>query len=46
MNREKMLNGKIYDTSDETLAMMRMKAHRFCIDYNDTYEDEEENGDS
>ena len=42
MNIEKMLNGKIYDASDVTLAAMRIKAHRFCKDYNDTYEDEEE----
>lgn len=42
MNIGKMLNGKIYDASDATLAAMRIKAHRFCKDYNDTYEDEEE----
>lgn len=42
MNMEKMLGGKIYDTSDEQLAMMRTKAHRLCKDYNDTYEDEED----
>ena len=37
-----MLAGKIYDTSDETLAKKRLKAHRLSKDYNDTYEDEAE----
>ena len=40
--QEKMLAGKIYDTSDETLAKKRLKAHRLSKDYNDTYEDEAE----
>lgn len=39
---EKMLAGKIYDTSDEVLAKRRCKAHKLSKDYNDTYEDEEE----
>ena len=39
---EKMLNGKIYDTSDENLAKKRVNAHRWSKDYNDTYENEEE----
>ena len=40
--REKMLAGKIYDTSDELLLKQRIHAHRMSKDYNDTYEDEEE----
>ncbi len=39
---EKMSAGKLYDTSEKTLAAMRTKAHNLCKDYNDTYEDEEE----
>lgn len=39
---EKMLKGKIYDTSDKSLALRRAKAHRLSKDYNDTYDDEEE----
>lgn len=38
---DKMLAGKLYDTSDETLAKQRAKAHRLSKDYNDTYDDEE-----
>ena len=37
-----MLQGKIYDTSDETLMRMRLSAHKLSKDYNDTYEDEVE----
>lgn len=37
---QKMLQGKIYDPSDKTLAFKRTKAHRLSKDYNDTYEDE------
>ena len=40
--KEKMLQGKIYDSSDETLMRMRVRAHRLSKDYNDTYEDEVE----
>ena len=40
--KEKMLQGKIYDTSDETLMRMRLSAHKLSKDYNDTYEDEVE----
>lgn len=39
---EKMLKGKLYDSSDKVLAMKRTKAHKLSKDYNDTYEDEEE----
>lgn len=42
MNVEKMLSGKLYDTSDEKLAAMRTKAHKLSKDYNDLYEDETE----
>lgn len=38
---QKMLAGKIYDTSDKELAYKRMNAHKLSKDYNDTYEDEE-----
>ena len=40
--REKMLAGKLYDTSDETLLKRRTLAHRLCRDYNLTCEEEEE----
>lgn len=40
--KEKMLQGKIYDTSDKELAGMRLKAHKLSKAYNDTFEDEEE----
>ena len=39
--QEKMLAGKIYDPSDETLAALRTKAHRLCTLYNSTFDDEE-----
>lgn len=39
---EKMLKGKLYDSSDKVLAMKRTNAHKLSKDYNDTYEDEEE----
>lgn len=39
---QKMLEGKIYDTSDKELALKRTKAHKLSKDYNDTYEDEEQ----
>ena len=32
--KEKMLAGKIYDTSDEELAAMRLKAHKLSARYN------------
>ncbi len=38
---EKMLKGKIYDSSDSLLDFQRKKAHRLSKDYNDTYDDEE-----
>lgn len=40
--KEKMLGGLIYDSSDSELARMRKKAHKLCKQYNDTYEDEEQ----
>ncbi|MBO5277448.1 MAG: sugar O-acetyltransferase [Clostridia bacterium] len=39
---EKMSAGKLYDPSDKELATMRLNAHKWSKDYNDTYEDEEE----
>ncbi len=35
---EKMINGKIYDPNDQVLLEKRVKAHRLCKDYNDSYE--------
>lgn len=43
--KEKMLNGLLYDPSDSELAEMRKKAHKLCKQYNDTYEDETEKRD-
>ena len=40
--KEKMLKGVIYDSSDKQLVEMRKKSHRLCKQYNDTFEDEEE----
>lgn len=42
MTEEKMLQGKLYDTSDEKLSARRLLAHRLCRDYNLTCEEEEE----
>ncbi len=39
---KKMLQGKIYDPSQKTLADKRIKAHGLCKKYNLTYETEEE----
>ena len=39
---EKMSAGKLYDPSEKELAKMRLNAHKWSKDYNDTYEDEEE----
>ena len=40
--QEKMLAGKIYDPSDETLLAIRTKAHKLCQTYNQTADTEEE----
>ena len=40
--REKMLAGQIYDPTDPELVSLRQKAHALSIDYNATYETEEE----
>lgn len=40
--KEKMLQGKIYDPSDEELVRLRQVAHRLSKQYNDTCEEEEE----
>ena len=37
---EKMLQGKIYDCTDEEIKPLRAKAHRLCFDYNKLYEDD------
>lgn len=39
--QKKMLAGKIYDPSDAVLFEKRIRAHRLCKDYNNTYETEE-----
>lgn len=40
--KEKMLSGKIYDSSDSELTEIRGNAHKLCSDYNKTYETESE----
>lgn len=40
--KEKMLNGKIYDPNDEELYQLRNRAHRLSKLYNDTFEEETE----
>ena len=40
--KEKMLAGLIYDPLDEELLKLRNKAHRLCLEYNQTTEDEVE----
>ena len=40
--QEKMLAGKIYDCSDETLGKLRLTAHKLSQHYNNVFEDEEE----
>ena len=41
-NEQKMLMGKVYDSSDPVLVEKRCKAHRLSKEYNDTFEDEKE----
>ncbi len=38
--KEKMLDGKIYDPSDSELAELRINAHKLSKLYNDTFDDE------
>lgn len=38
--QEKMLSGKIYNPSDETLVEMRRRAHKLSQQYNSLYEDD------
>lgn len=40
--KEKMLNGLIYNSSDKELGVIREKAHNLCNDYNCTYKNETE----
>ena len=40
--KEKMLAGKVYDSTDKTLAQLRLKAHKLSMQYNNTCEDEED----
>ena len=39
--KDRMLNGKIYDPSDEELTTLRSKAHRLCNEYNGLLETDE-----
>ena len=39
--KEKMLAGKIYDSSDKELAELRTKAHKLSQQYSSLYEDDE-----
>ena len=39
--KEKMLAGKIYDSSDKELAELRAKAHKLSQQYSSLYEDDE-----
>ena len=38
--KEKMLNGEMYDPSDEELVLLRQKCHVLCTQYNQTNEEE------
>ena len=40
MEREKMLNGKIYDISDKELETLRIRARQLTKTYNDTFDTE------
>lgn len=40
--KEKMLKGQIYDPANEELAKLRAKAHKLCLKYNNTVEEETE----
>ena len=40
-NKEKMLKGKLYRTDDTDLARLRLRAHKLCQKYNNTFEDQE-----
>lgn len=40
--KEKMLQGKIYDPADPELTKMRQQAHRLSKQYNDTFEEDED----
>ena len=40
--KEKMLLGKLYDPSDDELQALRKKAHKLCLEYNQTLEDDAE----
>lgn len=39
--KEKMLDGMIYDPSDDELQKLRTSAHNLCCDYNNLYETDE-----
>lgn len=39
-NEEKMLAGKIYNSSDPALQEKMRRAHRLCKIYSDTFDDE------
>ena len=39
--KDKMIAGKIYDSSNNELVIMRQRAHRLCKEYNDLLESDE-----
>ena len=40
--KEKMLKGQIYDPANEELVKLRAKAHKLCLEYNNTLEEKTE----
>ena len=40
--KEKMLKGQIYDHANEELIKLRAKAHKLCLKYNNTLEEDTE----
>ena len=40
--KEKMIRGQLYRSSDEELVKLRCKAHKLCTEYNNTFEDEKD----
>ncbi len=39
---EKMINGDLYDPTDEELKKLRLNAHHICAEYNKLFEDSDE----
>ena len=42
--KEKMLNGQLYDPNDKELVSLRQKCHRLCLEYNNLLEDNPRRG--